>query len=101
MHRIRLGPPWQVTSEGGHTSHTRNFGRPRTLDANERLWLVCERLPGAVEVQVNGVLVGTLANAGPFAADMTHLLHTRNRVVVVSAAVEPLGEVWLEVRTLE
>ena len=32
MHRIRLGPPWQVTPDDPRTRHARNFGRPRTLE---------------------------------------------------------------------
>jgi len=100
IHRIRLGPPWQLTSEQGRATHTRNFGRPRTLDAGERLWLVCERVPGAAEVSVNGELIGTLVEAGSFAADITDLLRPRNAVVFVVTSDEPLGEVWLEVRTV-
>src|SRR5438552_19066332 len=100
-HRIRLGPPWQLASEGRRTSHARNFGRPRALDAAERLWLVCERVPGAAEVSVNGAVVGRLPGAGPFAADITELLHPRNAVTFAVASHDPLGEVRLEVRILE
>jgi hypothetical protein len=100
MHRIRLGPPWQITSSQDRTTHTRNFGRPRTLDAGERLWLVCESVPGAAEVSLNGELIGTLAEAGPFATDITDLLRPRNAVAFVVASDEPPGSVWLEVRTV-
>jgi hypothetical protein len=100
MHRIRLSPPWQLSSEQGRTTHARNFGRPRTLDTNERLWLVCARVPGAADVTVNGELVGTPAEAGPFAADITDRLKLRNEVAFVVDSGEALGEVWLEVRTV-
>src|SRR4051812_16841544 len=73
-HSIRLGPPWQVTATDAGARHARKFGRPRALDADERLWLVCRHVPAAAEVLVNGAAVGTPAAAGPFAADVTSLL---------------------------
>ncbi|AWM41083.1 hypothetical protein [Gemmata obscuriglobus] len=78
--------------------HSRKFGRPRTLDPNERVWLVCEHVPGSGEVTVNGVLVGTLATAGSFAADITARLAPRNEVALVVASEAPLGAVALEIR---
>jgi hypothetical protein len=98
MHTIRLGPPWQVTATDTNTRHARKFGRPRTLDENERLWLVCEHVPGAAEVAVNGTLVGTPTAAGPFAADITSILLPRNEVVFAVASDVPLGAVVLELR---
>lgn len=97
-HSIRLGPPWQTTATDAGTTHARKFGAPRTLDADERLWLVCEHVPGAAEVRVNGTLVGTNGAGGPFAADVTALLRPRNEVVFAVASAEPLGAVALEVR---
>ena len=97
-HSIRLGPPWQLTSVEGGTQHTRKFGRPRTLDATEGLWLVCERLPGPAEVRVNGTPLPATDAPGPFAADITPLLLPRNEVLIVVSSNEPLGAVWLEVR---
>ena len=98
FHRIRLGPPWQVAATDGGNRHTRKFGRPRTLDANERLWLVCEHVPGAGEVRVNGTLLASPGAPGPFAADITSLLLPRNEVVFTAASNEALGAVALEVR---
>ncbi len=98
MHSIRLGPPWQVAAVDGGTRHARKFGRPRTLDANERLWLVCAHVPGPVEVRVNGACVGTADAPGPFVADVTALLGQRNEVAFVVSSAEPLGGVALEVR---
>lgn len=100
MHTIRLGPPWQTSATDGGTRHARKFGRPRTLDTNERLWLVCEHIPGAAEVRVNGASVGASEAAGPFAADITSLLQLRNEIVIVVASGAPLGAVALEVRTV-
>jgi hypothetical protein len=99
MHSIRLGPPWQVTAADSGTRHARKFGRPRTLDADERLWLVCAHVPSAAEVHMNGTTVGKSDTPGPFAADITSLLLPRNEVVFVVASDEPLGGVELQVRT--
>ncbi|QJW96019.1 hypothetical protein [Frigoriglobus tundricola] len=98
MHSIRLGPPWQSAAVDGGTRHARKFGRPRTLDADERLWLVCAHVPGPVEVHVNGTRVGGADAPGPFAADITALLDPRNEVAFVVVSSAPLGAVALEVR---
>jgi hypothetical protein len=98
MHTIRLGPPWQLTAVAGTTRHARKFGRPRTLDAAERLWLVCEHVPGPAEVRVNDTPVAAPDAPGPFAADITSLLRPRNEVIFAVASEEPLGAVALEVR---
>jgi hypothetical protein len=99
-HRIRLGPPWQTSATDSGTRHARKFGRPRTLDANERLWLVCDHVPGPAEVHLNGSLAGTAEAGEPFAADITSLLQPRNEVVFAVAADGALGNVALEVRAL-
>jgi hypothetical protein len=100
LHSIRLGPPWQTTATEAGTRHARKFGRPRTLDANERMWIACEHVPGAVEVRVNGSAVGTSDASGPFAADITSHLQPRNEVVFAVASDGPLGPVVLEVRSV-
>jgi hypothetical protein len=99
VHRIRLGSPWEVAFEGERTRHKRNFGRPRTLDSGDRVWLVCERIPGAADVTVNGELIGTTPTAGPFVADVTARLLARNVVIVSVISGEPLAGVALEIRT--
>jgi hypothetical protein len=99
MHTIRLGPPWQVTAAETGTRHERKFGRPRTLEAHERLWLVCEHLPGPAEVRVNGTTVGKSDTAGPFAADITSVLLPRNEVRFTVASGAALGPIALEVRS--
>src|SRR4051812_4694025 len=98
MHTIRLGPPWEVSAVGSTTRLMRHFGRPRTLDADERLWLVCAHVPGPAEVTVNGEAAGGAVVAGPFAADITDRLRPRNIVAFAVASAEPLGPVALEVR---
>jgi hypothetical protein len=79
--------------------HARKFGRPRTLDAGERLWLVCDHLPCAAQVHVNGTAVGAPESAGPFAADITPLLRPRTEVAFALASDFPLGVISLEVRS--
>jgi hypothetical protein len=97
-HRIRLGPPWETTADGGRNQHVRKFGRPRTIDPHERVWLVCGSLPGPAEVFVNGQRVGASEVPGPFAADVTHLLNPRNEVVIVSPSADPPADVALDIR---
>lgn len=99
MHPIRLGPPWVVTrTAAGLTRHARKFGAPRLPDPGERVWLVCEAVPGPAEVTVNGTPVGTADPGTAFAADVTTLLRPRNEVAVEGAGDGPLGPVRLEVR---
>ena len=99
MHTIRLGPPWHTTATDTGARHERKFGRPRTLDTYERLWLVCEHVPGPAEVRVNGTTVGKSDTAGPFTADITSVLLPRNEVRFVVASGAALGNVALEVRS--
>src|SRR5207248_9938702 len=96
-HRIRLGPPWAVTAADGRTRHARKFGQPRLTDPAERVWVVCESVPGSAAVLVNGESVGTAEPGRPFAADVTHLLKPRNDLVIEVASADPLGEVALEI----
>jgi hypothetical protein len=98
-HTIRLRDPWVRTSDGTHTTHSRNFGRPRTLDEGERVWLVCSHVPGPAEIALNGRPVATLTGAGPLAFDITDQLEVRNRVELAVASEELLGEVALEIRS--
>ena len=98
-HRIRLGPPWDTTTADGRTRHARKFGRPRSLSPAETVWLVCESVPGPAVVSVNGEAVGSVGEAGgPFTADVTALLNSRNEVVIDTVSAGPLGEVALEIR---
>jgi hypothetical protein len=74
----------------------RRFGQPRTLDANERLWLVCGLLPGQATVSLNGTELGTTETS--FAFDITQMIRPRNELAFVVASAEAIGEVALEVR---
>jgi hypothetical protein len=97
-HRIRLRGAWEVTPlAGGRARHLRRFGRPRTLDPGETVWVVCEAAPGPAAVLVNGEVVGR-GEAGPFAVEITTRLAPRNELVIETAD-GPLGEVALEVRS--
>lgn len=97
-HTIRLGSPWQSAPAAGGTRHARKFGRPRTLAAAERVWLVCAHVPGPATVHLNGTAVGVLSAPGPFAADITSLLQPRNEVAFAVASELPFGAVALEIR---
>jgi hypothetical protein len=59
---------------------------------------VCEYVPGAAEVRVNGEPVGALDAPGPFATDITSILRPRNEAAFIVSSTEPLGAVTLEVR---
>lgn len=96
-HRIRLGPPWNVTADAGRTRHARKFGKPRLQHADERIWLVCDTVPTNGEVFLNGESLGVV-EAGPFAFDITSRLQPRNEAVIIVASDAPLGGVALEVR---
>ena len=85
-HRIRLGPPWVASADG----FARRFGRPRTLDPHDRVWLVCGFEPESVTV--NGHVVSATA-------DITALIQPRNEIVVrIAAGTNFPGEVALEIR---
>jgi hypothetical protein len=98
-HIIRLRGAWECTSSAGITSHSRNFGRPRTLEANERVWLICRSVPGPADVFLNAEKVGENRETGSLAIDITQRLQPRNTIRFEVAADEPLGEVVIEIRT--
>jgi hypothetical protein len=97
-HIIRLRGAWECTSSADVERHTRNFGRPRTLDPGERVWLVCQNMPGSTEVILNGKPIGANREKGIFQIDITDHLQTRNQVIFSVGSKEPLGEVYLEMR---
>jgi hypothetical protein len=95
MHRIRLGPPWEVVPlSDGRTRHTRRFGRPRTLGSAERVWLVAELHEGS-EVTLDGKTLEASAN---FAADVTDRLQPRNELVIIVPTDAAPDGVALEIR---
>lgn len=92
-HRMTLRPPWErETLPDGRTRHRRRFGRPRTVDATETVWLVGD---ASGEVLLNGELLG--ACEGRFAFEVTNRLAPRNEVAIDTAGV--LGPVAVEVRS--
>ena len=94
-HTIRLRGFWESATDGPRTTHTRRFGRPRTLAPGERVWLVCPSPPGPVEVSINGRVVSEAA--GPVAVDVTDHLQPRNTVQLAAESAGSVGEVWLEI----
>jgi hypothetical protein len=97
-HVIRLRGAWEVTSAVGLTIHTRNFGKPRTLESQERVWLVCQDVPGPAEVFLNGHKVAESGEAGSIAVGITEHLQPRNNLRFEVAARARLGEVSIEIR---
>jgi hypothetical protein len=97
-HIIRLRGAWESTPVENRTHHVRNFGRPKTLDAHERVWLVCQNVPGPFAVSLNEQVVAENSDIGSFAADITDLLQARNTILFAVASTEPLGEVCIEIR---
>ena len=102
IHRIRLRGAWRIErAEDGSATFERSFGYPRTLDAGETVWLVCDRVPGNGVMSVNGSKIGDAIAGAAFEADVTGVMQPRNSVrfelTVVGEA--ELGEVGLEFRT--
>ncbi len=98
-HRIRLRGFWVVAPVEGGTSHTRNFGAPRSVGPGETVWITCEDAPGPVQVFLTGVEVGRTSESGPFAFEVTDRLQPRNELrILVASPVESLGEVAVEIR---
>jgi hypothetical protein len=90
-HRIRLAGFWvESAAPHGGTCYTRSFGRPRTLDTGDEVWLV---LGTRGEVRVNGVRMGL---GGEFRLDA--VLEPRSTAEIVLTAGVPLGEVAIEIR---
>jgi hypothetical protein len=97
-HTIRLRGFWEVVEAGEHSTHSRNFGKPRLPDETEHIWLVCSALPARTEVYLNGNLIATTAVPGPFEADITTGLLPRNIVSFTTPRGEFPGEVGMEIR---
>lgn len=98
-HVIRLRGHWKRDElPDGRVRHSRNFGRPRTLDANETARLVGSRSPGNGTLFLNDQSVGTLTDGEPFAFDVTASLLARNRVALEVTGNETIDEMVLEIR---
>jgi hypothetical protein len=87
---MRLRGFWVATPlSDGRTQFARSFGRPRTLDADERLWVVFEVIG---EVSVNGTGLGVGQEF-----DLTPHLLPRNRLEIILPS-GTLDQANLEVR---
>jgi hypothetical protein len=93
-HTMNLRGFWKATElPDGRVSFTRHFGKPRTLDADESLWIVL----GIVgQVSVNGVSLGEGTHF-----DVTACLEPRNLVEVIPPPGATLTEAVLEVRSAD
>ena len=89
-HRIRLAGFWESVTVGEVTRHRRPFGKPRSQDGAETVWVV-STVAGVVEV--NGVALGTGASF-----DITPHLLPRNELAIGLPPEVALGEVVLEIR---
>ncbi len=98
-HVIRLRGHWKRDElPDGRVRHSRHFGRPRTLDANETAWLVGTSSPGDGSLLLNDQFVGTVTGGEPFAFDVTRSLLPRNLVAIEVNAGETVGDAALEIR---
>ena len=101
VHRIRLRGAWRIErAEDGSALFERSFGSPRTLDAGETVWLVCDGVPGSGVVLMNGTKIGEASAGAAFEADVTGAMLPRNSVRFELAEIgdAELGEVALEFR---
>ena len=102
IHTIRLHGFWDVTPlPNGRTQHRRRFGKPRTLDTNESLCLVCPHMLESATVILNGESVSTSSQLEPLAVNLTANLQPRNEVILEMAGDGELSDVVLEIRRSE
>lgn len=98
-HRIRLRGGWEIIPlDGGRVRHARRFGRPRSRDASETVWLVCESVSDAAVVSLNGTRIGEAEAGWPFAFDVTGRLDVRNEVMIDVMGDAALGDVTIDIR---
>ncbi len=98
-HTIRLNHFWIATVlPTGRMRCARSFGKPRTLDANETVWIVASSSPGTGTATLNGTWLGDFEANMPFALEITGLLLNRNEVCLEIVAD---GELAIEGIVLE
>ena len=103
-HTIRLKDFWISTVRPtGRMRFTRSFGKPRTLDANETVWIVASSSPGTGTATLNGTWLGNFEANVPFALEITDLLLNRNEVCLEIVAEKELAidGIVLEIRQPE
>lgn len=74
----------------------RKFGRPRRLDAWERVWLIGEGVEGEAEFWINGQLIGR-TEEGAFSFPVTEAIDLRNELMAEVAVHDPTGGLWGEI----
>src|SRR5262245_13027748 len=75
--RMTMPCPWRDGGLGdfvGRVRFARRFGRPRQIDAHERVWLTFAGIGGTAAVGLNGTPLGKHDTPGPFEFDVTALL---------------------------
>lgn len=102
-HTIRLNGFWIATAIPTGMRFTRTFGKPRTLDANETVWIVVGSLPTIGTVRVNDTILGNFAASTPFAFEITPLLVSRNQIAfdLVTSTGVAIDGVVMEIRRSE
>ena len=103
-HTIRLNRFWISTAlPTGRIRFTRSFGKPRTLDANETVWIVARSSPGTGTATLNGTWLGSFEAKVPFALEITGLLLNRNEVCleIVADGELAIEGIVLEIRQTE
>jgi hypothetical protein len=99
VHRIRLKGFWVRTPrENGGVRIRRPFGRPRTLDPHERLWIVGPVVLSGATVWLNGHCLGIVTAGQTFEFEITSIALPRNEVVVEMNQDDPLDEAAIEIR---
>ena len=74
----------------GRVAYTRSFNSPTNLDADERVWLVCEGVDGAAEFFLNGTPILNLPKPDlPGGCDVTALLRPHNLLSVEVSLFPP------------
>lgn len=96
VYRIRLRGFWTVEPlPDGTFRHRRSFGKPRTLDPNERAYLVIDVLPTDATISINGLTLSTGSAGQAWSHDVTEQLQARNEVAIVLTSADTLGDVAL------
>lgn len=74
----------------GRVRYTRAFNCPTNLDAEERVWLVCDGVDAAAEFSLNGTPIFTLAGPNqPGSCDVTARLCPHNLLSVEVSLLPP------------
>lgn len=80
-------PAWQAAHPGESITMTRSFGAPRSLDADETVWLVW-RGDGLKSASLNGrPLDGFVEDAGALEVEIGSRLQRRNELTAVTTGV--------------